>query len=163
MARTRFHYRDMKDAPSLKPWRDPRTSKGRRLSAEEIAKLYPGVPVSRDILPGMSKPLSSEGGGSAEPKIPPQRLEAFEVVLLIKTSAGAHAAKPEEFRRVPVRATDPMSAQFSDEVKAAREEAPGYDFMMVAKPGQETHPEMMARQREMSGSARLDKRAGAWK
>ena len=108
----------------------------------------------------MSTPLVS-GGGVSNPSAPPQRLEHFEVVMMKSGGPGAHAAKPEDFKRVPVQAADPMNAQFSDEVDAAKKA--GFDFVMVAKPGQETEPEMQARHRELSGSHRLDKREVAWK
>jgi hypothetical protein len=81
----------------------------------------------------------------------PSRKEAFEVVML-KNGAHDLTAKPEDFRRVPVTATDPLQALQSDEVAEAKKD--GYYSLFAAKPGVLTDPEIHARARsfESSGS-----------
>lgn len=75
----------------------------------------------------------------------PQHKESFEVVL-IKRNISSLTAKPGDFKRIPVVATDPLAAQMSDEVIKEKEWLP----LFAAPPGVLTDPEIQARQRELS-------------
>ena len=75
------------------------------------------------------------------------RKEAFDVVML-KNGKHSESAAIEDFRRVPVNATDPLQAQMSDEV--AKQD--GYYPILVAKPGVLTDPEIHARARSFEAS-----------
>ena len=77
------------------------------------------------------------------------RKEAFDVVM-IKNGKHEQTAAIEDYRRVPVTATDPLQAQMSDEVAAVAKD--GYYPMLVAKPGVLTGPEMQARARAFEAS-----------
>ena len=83
------------------------------------------------------------------------RKEAFDVVML-KNGSHSETATVEDFRRVSVTASDPLQAQMSDEVEAARKD--GYYVLFAAKPGVLTDPEVHARRRSFevgTGSTRL--------
>ena len=85
-------------------------------------------------------------------KPPNERTQLFEVVLL-KKGGAAHAAVPEDFRRVPVEATSSIGAMYDDKVDAAMLEAPGWTRLgFAALPGQLTEPESQARARAHSSS-----------
>jgi hypothetical protein len=75
------------------------------------------------------------------------RKEAFDVVML-KNGKHEATATIEDYRRVPVMASDPLQAQMSDEV-AAQE---GYYPLRVSRPGELTGPEMQARARAFEAS-----------
>jgi hypothetical protein len=72
----------------------------------------------------------------------PNRSEPFEVVML-KLGVSEVAAKPEDFRRVPIEATDPLQAMQSDAVAKTE----GYRPLFAARPGVLTDPEVHARRR----------------
>ncbi len=67
------------------------------------------------------------------------------------------AAKPEQFRRVPVEAKDPLAARLHDDVTKAAAEAPGYEVLFTARPGEETDLEMRARARVQDEVFPLDR------
>jgi hypothetical protein len=71
----------------------------------------------------------------------PTHLENFEVVL-IKKGVSDLSAKPEDFKRVPVQASNPLQAQTKDEAQVD-----GYHVLFAAKPGVLTDPEIMANRR----------------
>ena len=77
------------------------------------------------------------------------RKEAFEVVM-VKNGKNPESAGIEDFRRVPVMATDPLQAQMSDEVEAAKKDV--YYPILPGKPGVLTDPEMRARARSFEAS-----------
>jgi hypothetical protein len=76
------------------------------------------------------------------------RLEHFEVVC-IKDGASVLTATPEDFKRIPVDAEDPLAAQMNDEV---RKQAEGHVILFAAKPGIMTDPEVMARSRSFDSN-----------
>jgi hypothetical protein len=74
----------------------------------------------------------------------PVSTESFEVVLL-KQGVSEFTATPDDFRRVSVRATDPIMAQHDPEVIAAEQE--GYICLLASRPGIQTQAEVLARGR----------------
>lgn len=73
------------------------------------------------------------------------RGESFDVVL-IKNGVGAHAAKTDDFARVPVTTSEgAYGARSLPEVEAVV--ATGYFVYQVVGPGLSTEGERMARQR----------------
>jgi hypothetical protein len=76
----------------------------------------------------------------------PEHNELFDVVL-IKADVNDLAAKPGDFKRVTVEASDPSAAQYHADVRALT----GYRVMFAVPPGVSTEPEIMARRREMEG------------
>lgn len=76
----------------------------------------------------------------------PTRKEMFDVVM-IKKGINDMTAKPEDFKRVSVEATDPIAAQTDDKVIAENE----YRVLFATRPGVPTDPETMARRRVYEG------------
>ena len=74
----------------------------------------------------------------------PVSTEPFDVVM-IKNGVSEFTALPDDFRRVPVVAQDPMKAQMDPGVLAA--EAEGYRCMLASRPGIQTQAEVLARVR----------------
>lgn len=74
------------------------------------------------------------------------RMEDFEAVMLPK-NISVMEAKPEDFVRVAISASDPLSAILSDAVQAKSKEGGGFIALFAAKPGMLTDPEMQARSR----------------
>lgn len=72
------------------------------------------------------------------------RTEAFDVVL-VKDGVLPHAAKPEDFKRIPLTAEGAYAARSHAEVDAA--EKAGFTVLQVMGPGQATEAERMARSR----------------
>ena len=83
---------------------------------------------------------------ATDPLYEKPRNENFEVVL-IKLTASEFTAKPEDFKRVPVDAADPIQALHTPEANVK-----GYRVMWATPPGVLTEPEIMARRRELDGS-----------
>ena len=79
-----------------------------------------------------------------EPTNYPVSTEPFEVVLL-KQGVSEFTATPDDFRRVPVWATDPINAQQDPDVLAAEKE--GYICLLASRPGIQTQAEVLARGR----------------
>lgn len=79
---------------------------------------------------------------------PPQRTEAFDVVL-IKNGVAPHTAKSADFKRVRVTGTDTIDALTSEIVGAEKDYRP----LFATPPGAITEPEAMARSRELEGPA----------
>ena len=87
----RFHFAELHDAPSVTPRRDPRSGQPRRLSRAEIARAFPGVPVtgSRDNWP----PTHATGRFAVERtvngaiQVGERRYSTYEQALL---AAGMH-------------------------------------------------------------------------
>ncbi len=82
-----------------------------------------------------------------DPQYEKPRLEHFEVVL-IKQSASDLTAKPEDFKRVPVKAADTIAA-LND--PAVEKELGEYRRLWATTPGVLTGPEMEARHRAYDG------------
>ncbi len=88
---------------------------------------------------------------------PAPQTKFFDLVLIKKSAGGAHVAKPEDFKRVRVEATDPFAAQTSDEGRAAlfdsAEDAakpgaePTYLFLYTTNPDEMSDAEIRARSR----------------
>ena len=74
----------------------------------------------------------------------PVSIEPFEVVML-KQGVSEFTATPDDFRRVPVVAADPIKAQQDPDVLAAEQE--GYTVMLASRPGIQTQAEVLARGR----------------
>lgn len=77
-----------------------------------------------------------------------QRNESFDVILC-KKGVNAMAAKPDDFRRVPVQAPEPSLVGDDEEVKKAVGE--GYLQVEVVSAGRPSDHETMARGRATSG------------
>jgi hypothetical protein len=77
----------------------------------------------------------------------PHRMEMFEVVM-IRRSTSEFEAKPADYKRVAVEASEPLQAMLDDKVQA---EGKDWRPMCATKPGVYTDPEVNARRREMEG------------
>ncbi len=77
-----------------------------------------------------------------------QRREQFDVIL-VKNEVNALGAKPEDFKRVGVTATESALAGDEDEVKKAIAE--GYRQVEIVGGGRPSDYETMARHRATSG------------
>lgn len=77
-----------------------------------------------------------------------QRREQFDVIL-VKKDVNAMGAKPEDFKRVGVTATEAALASDEDEVKKAV--ADGYRQVEIVAGGRPSDFETMARHRATSG------------
>lgn len=76
--------------------------------------------------------------------------EPFEVVMLDR-SKNEFNATPDDFKRVAVEATDPLSAMSCAEVAA---EEGKFRTLFAAKPNVKTEPEIMAYRRMVEGDVR---------
>ena len=85
---------------------------------------------------------------ATDPLYEKPRHEPFHVVLL-KRTASELTAKPDDFKRIPVAAADPIAAQYDPAVVKHEKE---YRSLGAVPPGFVTEPEAMAQQREYAGN-----------
>lgn len=79
----------------------------------------------------------------------PVYMQHFDV-LLMRKGVSEDAAKPEDFKRVPVVAKDQVQALLDDNVR--KEAGDDFHVVLATLPNSPTGPEMMARRRVMDQS-----------